>query len=757
MLGVAHSACNLAVTVGSFLPVLFHNLSRYDAHHIVKYLVLEENEILSAISRTEETFISFSVQVPVKTYINKCGVEKIVRNEIRFLDSFNFMASGLDSLAQTLQDGDLKLLRSHFAQYSDADFKRIRSKGIFPYSYLDCFEKFKHGLPVYGEEWKNTLTGKIDITEEMHQKAVEMYQLFKCDNFGDYHDAYLETDVFLLADVFELFRSVCINVYRLAYFYSAPNLSWDAMLITTDVELGLLSDVDMLLFCEKTIRGGLNGVGALRHFRANNKDLNGYNKDQKSVYGAFLDVTSLYGGVMMKKLPKDGYQWAEFADIDSLIETYKNKDSVGYFVEVDLNYPASIHNDHSDFPLAPEKLFISDDWLSPYSKQLAQNRASVPKLVETLFDKKNYICHIENLLFYLEQGLKVVALHRVLQFNQSDWLRPYIEKNTSMRKIASTTFEKNFYKLMSNACFGKTMENKRNRKNIQFVSDQVKASKLTSKPNFKSFQIISDNLCSLYFSVPTVKWDKPTPVGAAILDLSKLALYNFHYNEMRPRYGSRICVTYKDTDSLLYRIETDDLYKDMDEFKHLLDLSDYPTSHPLFDPTNKKVPLTMTDKLNGSVLEESVILRSKMYSIKFVSGVKQSAKGVQKVLKKTLHHDKYLQCLQTGVSSRAPMTRIHSANHQIQVTTTNKTALSCFDDKRFILDNGIDTLPYGHYSLGQEPPKPCTTSTDFSSDTNDDDRASLSADEEKNLIEFKELTPHDADSVSTASTSSFGC
>ena len=143
---------------------------------------------------------------------------------------------------------------------------------------------------------------------------------------------------------------------------------------------------------------------------------------------------------------------------------------------------------------------------------------------------------------------------------------------------------------------------------------------------------------------------------------------------MRPRYGSRICVTYKDTDLLLYRIETDDLYKDMEEFKHLLDLSDYPTSHPLFDPTNKKVPLTMTDELNGSVLEESVILRSKMYSIKFVSGVKQSAKGVQKVLKKTLHHDKYLQCLQTGVSSRAPMTRIHSANHQIQVTTTNKTA-----------------------------------------------------------------------------------
>ena len=118
----------------------------------MKYLVLEKNEILSAISRTEETFVSSSVQVPVKTYINKCGVEKIVRNEIRFLYSFNFMASGLDSLAQTIQNDDLKLLRSHFAQYLDADFKRIRCKGIFSFSYLDRFENFKHGLPVYGEE-----------------------------------------------------------------------------------------------------------------------------------------------------------------------------------------------------------------------------------------------------------------------------------------------------------------------------------------------------------------------------------------------------------------------------------------------------------------------------------------------------------------------------------------------------------------------------------------------------------------------------
>ena len=145
---------------------------------------------------------------------------------------------------------------------------------------------------------------------------------------------------------------------------------------------------------------------------------------------------------MMKKLPKDGYKWSEFSNIDELIGKYRSNTDFGYFVEIDLEYPREIHDDHSDFPLAPEKHVIQDDWLSAYSKNLAANRSAVPKLVETLFDKPNYVCHIENLLFYIYQGLKVGRLHRVLQFNQSDWLRPYIEKNTAMRKQASTEFER---------------------------------------------------------------------------------------------------------------------------------------------------------------------------------------------------------------------------------------------------------------------------------------------------------------------------
>ena len=141
-------------------------------------------------------------------------------------------------------------------------------------------------------------------------------------------------------------------------------------------------------------------------------------------------------------------------------------------------------------------------------------------------------------------------------------------------------------------------------------------------------------LVSVSFAPSKVVWSRPTPEGASILDLSKLSLYKFHYDEMKPRFGDKIKVCYKDTDSLLYTVETENLYSEMATFKHLLDLSDYPEEHFLHDKTNKKVPLTMTDELQGKVLSQVVCLRSKLFSIETEGGVKQSAKGVQKSVKK---------------------------------------------------------------------------------------------------------------------------
>ena len=170
---------------------------------------------------------------------------------------------------------------------------------------------------------------------------------------------------------------------------------------------------------------------------------------------------------------------------------------------------------------------------------------------------------------------------------------------------------------------------------------------------------------------------------------------------MKPRYGDPLTVVYKDTDSLLYLVVTNNLYSDMGNIKHLFDLSDYQTSHPLSDASSKKVPLTMTDELQGKVLEEVVCFRSILYSIKFNGGVEQRAKGVQKSVKKSLHHEVYRECLFNKTTMQKQLTQLHSENHQIIVNRLSKVAVNAFDDKRYLLGYGIQSIAYGHVQLNQ--------------------------------------------------------
>ena len=427
-------------------------------------------------------------------------------------------------------------------------------------------------------------------------------------------------------------------------------------------------------------------------------------ESKANVYGALLDVTSLYAGTMQQTLPVVSYEWNETITLREIVAT-SDDSVVGFFVEVDIAYPSSLRDSHNDLPLAPEKILIPKSWLSPYAQSFNVKLPSDgrEKLVETLLDKNRYVCHYRNLKFYVNQLLKVRKLHRVIQFRQSKWLGDYISKNTIMRRQGTNDFEKNFYKLMSNACFGKTMENLRNRREILFVNTEKQAEKSLLKPTFKSYQFIHNDLVCVSFALKKIFWSEPTPVGASILDLSKLSLYKFHYEEMKPRFGDKIKVCYKDTDSLLYRVETENLYSEMASFKHLLDLSDYPEEHFLHDKTNKKVPLTMTDELQGKVLSEVVCLRSKLCSIQFEGGVRHSAKGVQKSVKKTLNHELFKECLLKKGKVKRFMTQLRSKDHQIVVSRVHKVALSSYDDKRYLLNDGIHSLAYGHYKIKGQP------------------------------------------------------
>ena len=305
-------------------------------------------------------------------------------------------------------------------------------------------------------------------------------------NMGDYHDHYLKKDVLLSADVFEKFIATCLKFYGLdpCHYFSSPGLSWDAMLKMTGVKLEKISDIDKYLFIEKGLRGGISYI-AKRYAKANNKYLNDYDPKKPSTFISYLDMNNLYGWAMSEYLPYEGFKWLKNVDKFDVM-SINEKSPIGYFLEVDLEYPDELHELHNDYPLAPEKLAVSSDMLSNYCKKIADKYEikvdDVKKLIPNLGNKTNYVVHYRNLQLYLSLGMKLTKIQEVLKFKQSDWMKKYIDFNTEKRMNAANDFENYFFKLMINSVHGKTMENLRKRFNVRLIRNAEDFLKYTSKP-----------------------------------------------------------------------------------------------------------------------------------------------------------------------------------------------------------------------------------------------------------------------------------
>jgi len=347
--------------------------------------------------------------------------------------------------------------------------------------------------------------------------------------------------------------------------------------------------------------------------------MSNYNKKLTTSFLIYLDSNNLYGWAMSQPLPTGDFRWLDPDEVN--LERY-----------TDLEYPEELHHLHNDYPLAPEKICITIDMLSDYSletkKRHAVSSGKVSKLVTTLMNKEKYVLHYRNLQLYLSLGLKLTKIHRVLEFDQSPWLKEYIDFNTEMRKNAKNSFEKDFFKLMNNSVFGKTMENLRKRTNIELVTNETRLQKLTAKPSYVPSKIFNENLVGVHTKKERLLLDKPSYVGMCILDLSKVLMYNFHYNYIKKKYpDSQLLFT--DTDSLFYHIETErDIYQDFWVDRNLFDNSDYPKSSKFFFGENKKVISKFKDETARKPIAEFVGLKSKMYS--YITEEKKTAKGVKK-------------------------------------------------------------------------------------------------------------------------------
>ena len=321
-----------------------------------------------------------------------------------------------------------------------------------------------------------------------------------------------------------------------------------------------------------------------------------YNPNKPTRYLQYLDANSLYGWALSQPLSTRGFCWANVHP-DEVSELAKLKDR-GYLLEVDVAYPRELHDYHNDLPFMCGRMTIG----------------GVEKLVPNLYYKKRYVIHIRALDQALKHGLVLERIHRAIEFKQSAWMKEYIDFDTKLRTAATNDFGKDFYKLMNNSIFGKTMENIRKHRNIKLVNNEVDYLQTITKPNFKSGMLFGPDLMACEMGKTKTVMNKQVYLGQAIRDLSKTVMYEFHYDYMKRKYADdKLTLCYMDTDSLIYDIETDKFYEDIaDDVEDRFDTSGYIPERPLPVGRNKKVIGLMKDELGGNTMTEFVTLRPKM-------------------------------------------------------------------------------------------------------------------------------------------------
>ena len=571
--------------------------------------------------------------VPIKKKIENKDTE--ITYKIKLIDSYRFMSMPISKLIDNLSEGvhnntcvdckscldyvrstsvydmytktkNEKLILKCFncKTYHEKDFnkelmKRFAStykfcnknlnkfifllrKGVYPYEYMDNWERFNETLlPSKESFYSNLNMENIDDIDYRHGNNI--FKRFKFKNLGEYHDLYVQSNTLLLTDVFENFRNTCLKVYELdpAHFLSLPGLAWQSCLKKTNIKLELLTDYDMLLMVEEGIRGGICH-SIHRHAKANNKYMENYDKNEESSYIQYLDANNLYGWAMSQKLPVNGFKWVEDTSKinEEFIKIYHENNKKGYILEVDVKYSKKLHDSHSDLPFLPKRMKTD----------------KCKKLICNLQNKKKYVVHIKSLKQALNHELKLKKVYRIIKFNQKAWLKLYIDMNMELRKLAKDDFEKDLFKLMNNAVFGKTMENIRKYRDIKLVTTDEKGNKLVSEPNDHTVNYISEDLSIIEMNKTRVKMNKPIYLGLSILDISKILMYEFWYDYMKPDYGNDVQLCYMDTNSFIMNIKTEDFYKDIaNDVEKRFDKSNYEVNGLLPTGKNKKVIGLMKD------------------------------------------------------------------------------------------------------------------------------------------------------------------
>ena len=721
--GAACSLCNFKRKQDrNTLVVVFHNFRGYDSHALcLEGLSKMPNWDLRPIAQNPEKYIALMAYLNVEP--DGSQRKRAATFRIRFIDSLQLMPSSLATLVNNLvgeKKDYSKLTHSNLLLFAYPNLQQedIAAKGIFPYSYVSSWEKLQEKrLPPF-EDFYDVLEEAVSITNDEYRRAKQMFEAFECKTLADYQMRYLELDCRLLADVFEEFRRVIMkeDQFDPLHFLTISMLSYSSALKWADSSIGLIKEEEMYRDVERCKRGGYSFVN--KHWcMASNPYVGVQDGD---VYLGNVDANNLYGNALRYPLPIGDFKYMNEAEYNSIDWMHVNTDGdFGYFVVCDLHYPSAIHNITQNLPLAPELADVTYDKFTPYMKALFMRRNlsrnpdcknpekynSVTKLLATCRDKKEYVVHFLVLKLYLQLGMKISKIHRVISFRQAPIFRQYIDFNTARRAAATNDFEKDLYKQKNCSLFGKSMENKRNRCDIVLCNSHNKMIKAASKHCFKHARIFNTNLAAACMTKCNVELDAPIAIGASVLDISKYIMYKLAYVQLpqyKQKFGCKINIVGGDTDSFFIEVKGVDmmsvLYPQM-AMDGLLDTSNYPQFHPLFSNAHKAQLDCIKDEFAGSAYSEFILLRPKAYSMlpygTATTASKRKCKGVARRKVKQFSHADFKQTFLCQREVSVHCRRMQSQLHVVYNVDQYKIALSFADDKRCWHSSNF-SLPYGH-------------------------------------------------------------
>lgn len=680
--------CNLQLKMKKKVACIAHNMSNYDQFFILKAIAARFNkdyDKLHIIPKTREKYKAF-------TY-----------NQLRFIDSYSFMQGSLDKIVKTLDPEDFSIFNEGIGNEEACQLLR-NSKQSFCYEYITHPSKLEETeLPPYECFYSSLKESNVDL--EDYLQAVKIFNTLECRNIQDFLDIYTKCDVLLLACAMQKFRTVNYSHYGIdcLHFISAPSYYFQACLKISKVEFQLFDQPDQYLLIESGIRGGLSQVFN-RTSLPNNPDVPTWDPSKPTTYGLLLDHNALYPTSQWAyKMPLKNFRWLTKGEISKLdLYNLDIHGDTGLIFHLDLHYPDEIKEFTKNFPLCPTNINITHDMLTDYQKNLLSKLGlkypkSNRKLVATQLDKDDLVIHAVPLSVFLKLGMRVKRIHRVLCYEQSYWLRDWVELGTERRKSAKSQFESDALKGALNATFGSFLLSRRKQRYVKLIGDPKLLKHYINSPTFVGYTILSERVSAVEYRPRAIKLDRPYVLGFCTLEHAKALLYEYYYFNIYPRFQCPITLCYVDTDSYYLHVECNNIQSVLKSIEDTLDSSNYPKDHPLYSLKNKSKLLCVKDELAGRVVQEAYFLKSKCYSIKFDDTVKSKLKGVSKVaVVKRITIDQYRAAIQKDDDCiYVHQMSIQNKQFTLYTTKSNRIALNSFDDKSAYL-SPTELEPYGY-------------------------------------------------------------